>query len=115
MRTLIIGSAALLGVIAVPAEAQDLGSVVNALVGGGYSYGYQPSYGYQTYGYQYPAYGYGYSYSPSYSSYGYSGYGYNGYSRQRYQRAYSRDREYYKGRHKRRRWSDERDHDENGD
>ena len=69
MKKLIAGSAALLGVIAVPAQAQSLGTIINSVLGGGYSnsyqqpygyqpaysYGYQPSYGYQqTYGYQQP-------------------------------------------------------------
>lgn len=90
MTRLIAGSAALLGVIAVPAQAQSLGTIINSVLGDGdyngyqqsyqpvyedqqsydysQSYAYQPAYGYQqSYGYQ-PAYGYQrtYSYQPRY-------------------------------------------------
>lgn len=115
MKRLIAGSAALLGVIAVPAQAQSLGTIINSVLGGGYSnsyqqpygyqpaynYGYQPSYGYQTYGYQQP-----YSYSRSYNGYGYNSY--NGYG---YQRSYYGSRDYERRRHERHRHH----HDENDD
>jgi hypothetical protein len=58
MKRLIAGSAALLSAIAVPAQAQTLGAIVNSVLGNGYSNGYQQPYGYQ------PSYGYGYQ--PSY-------------------------------------------------
>jgi hypothetical protein len=92
MRKLILSSAALIGAVAAPAQAQSVGSIINTILGvGAYgyqprysypSYGYAPSYGYQpVYGYQ-PSYGYAqpYGYGAPYSAYGYGipGYGANG-------------------------------------
>src|SRR5512133_1267092 len=89
MKKFIAGSAALLGVIAMPAHAQSVGKIINSVLGTRYSNAYQPAYGYQrsyNYGYQ-PAYGYqpsygyqqtygyqpAYGYQPSYNgAYGYS-------------------------------------------
>lgn len=72
MRTMIFSSAALLAAAAVPAQAQDLGTIINSVFGGSYSsayqpyaYGYQPVYSYQP-TYTYPSYGY----SQYYSGYG---------------------------------------------
>lgn len=114
MKRLIAGSAALLGVITVPAQAQSLGAIVNSVFGSGYSqsyYAYQPSY---NYGYQ-PSYGYQQSYSyqqPYRYSRSYNGYGYNSYNGYGYQRSYGypRGRDYKHWRHERR-----HHRDENGD
>ena len=106
MKSLIAGSAALLGVIAVPAQAQSLGTIINSVFASGYSDSYQPyNYGYQptySYGYQ-PSYGYQQSYSygrPYRYSRSYAGYGYRS-DGQSY--GYSRDRSYEHRRHDRRR------------
>ena len=100
MKRFIAASAAVLGVIAVPAQAQSLGTIINSVLGNGYSNSYQPTYGYQpsyNYGYQ-PSYNYGYQpsygYRRSYSyqqpyrySRSYNGYGYNSYNGYGYQRS----------------------------
>lgn len=117
MRKLILTSAAALVAIAVPAEAQDLGTIITSVIGGGYSngyqpYGYQPTYNYQpAYSYQ-PTYGYSRSYSNAYSynpyqnqQYGYSTYG----QQQRY--AYSRYGQYSEGRRHHRHHRNWREHD----
>jgi hypothetical protein len=54
MKRFIVGSSALLGVIAVPAQAQSLGAIINSVLGSQYSNGYQQPYGHQ------PSYNYGY-------------------------------------------------------
>ena len=99
MKTLIAGSVAILGFIAAPAQAQSLGTVINSVLGSGYSNPYPPYYGHQpTYssGYQ-PSYGYAQPYrylqrcryTPAYNR---SAYG--SYDHVRYQRSYG----YYQGR-----------------
>lgn len=96
MRKLLVAPFVGLMLAAAPANAQDIGGILNSVLGGGSSYygyqqsyqpaygyqqpyGYQPAYGYQPYGYQ-PAYGYQQPYSyqpryvytqPRYVSYGY--------------------------------------------
>src|SRR5437868_1487333 len=79
MRKLLIAPVVGLVFAAAPANAQNLGSILNSVMGGGSNYyGYQPTYGYQqtyqpaysyqqSYGYQ-PAYGYqqSYGYQPAY-------------------------------------------------